>query len=49
MMFKFANCEKCEKQIVEDDQSIYKKVDSNQLTLFDKHTGKFWYEMVKLG
>ena len=49
VMFKFTKCEKCEKQIVEDDETIYKKVDSNQLALFDKHTGKPWYEMVKLG
>lgn len=49
MMFKFTKCDNCEKQIVEDDESIYKKVDSNQLVLFDKHSGKFWYELVKFG
>ena len=48
-MFKFTKCKDCEKQVVEDDNTIYKKGDSEQLALFDVHTGKPWCEMVKLG
>lgn len=49
-MFKFSKCQNCHKQTVEDDTTFCKaNVDSEQLVLFDVHTGKPWYELIKFG